>query len=151
MLLLQYCIGMYYNHYYQFLLLQSDVLSNIQAASFHIYKLFFLFIKDKKYLKEKFDIEVKKEKQQVVELGGLRIIGTERHESRRIDNQLRGRAGRQGDPGSSVFYLSADDDLTRIFGGDRLKRMAELLKMDDDTSMNWKMFSRSVEGAQKTG
>jgi len=100
-------------------------------------------------LKEKFDIEVKKEKQQVVELGGLRIIGTERHESRRIDNQLRGRAGRQGDPGSSVFYLSADDDLTRIFGGDRLKRMAELLKMDDDTSMNWKMFSRSVEGAQK--
>ena len=65
-------------------------------------------------LKAKFDKDVKQEKEQVVELGGLRIIGTERHESRRIDNQLRGRAGRQGDPGSSVFYISADDDLARV-------------------------------------
>lgn len=100
-------------------------------------------------LKEDFDKEVKQEKQQVVELGGLRIIGTERHESRRIDNQLRGRAGRQGDPGSSVFYISADDDLSRVFGSDKLKRMAEFLKLDHDTAINWKFFSRSVEAAQK--
>ncbi len=100
-------------------------------------------------LKAKFDAEVKKEKQEVIELGGLRIIGTERHESRRIDNQLRGRAGRQGDPGSSVFYISADDDLSRVFGSDRLKRMAEIFKLDSDTAINWKFFSRSVESAQK--
>ena len=99
--------------------------------------------------KKKFDEEVKKEKEQVVELGGLRIIGTERHESRRIDNQLRGRAGRQGDPGSSVFYISADDDLSRVFGSERLKRMAEMFKLEEDTSINWKFFSRSVETAQK--
>jgi len=89
------------------------------------------------------------EKEQVVALGGLRIIGTERHESRRIDNQLRGRSGRQGDPGSSVFYISADDDLSRVFGSDRLKRMAEIFKLDEDMSINWKMFSRNVENAQK--
>ena len=100
-------------------------------------------------LKAKFDEQVKKEKEQVVALGGLRIIGTERHESRRIDNQLRGRAGRQGDPGSSVFYISADDDLSRVFGSERLKRMAEIFKLDSDTSINWKFFSRSVETAQK--
>ena len=100
-------------------------------------------------LKAKFDEETKKEKEQVAELGGLRIIGTERHESRRIDNQLRGRAGRQGDPGSSVFYISADDDLSRVFGSERLKRMAEVLKLEDDTSINWKFFSSSVETAQK--
>ena len=100
-------------------------------------------------LKAKFDEQVKKEKEQVVALGGLRIIGTERHESRRIDNQLRGRAGRQGDPGSSVFYISADDDLSRVFGSDRLKRMAEIFKLDSDTSINWRFFSRSVETAQK--
>ena len=100
-------------------------------------------------IKKKFDEEVKKEKAEVVELGGLRIIGTERHESRRIDNQLRGRAGRQGDPGSSIFYISADDDLSRVFGSERLKRMAEIFKLDADTSINWKFFSRSVETAQK--
>lgn len=100
-------------------------------------------------LKAKFDEEVKKEKQEVVALGGLRIIGTERHESRRIDNQLRGRAGRQGDPGSSIFYISADDDLSRVFGSERLKKMAEVFKLDADTAINWKFFSRSVETAQK--
>lgn len=99
-------------------------------------------------LLEKFDKEVKKEKEEVVKLGGLKIIGTERHESRRIDNQLRGRAGRQGDPGYSVFYISADDDLARIFGSERLKKMAEMLKLEEDTSINWKFFSRSVESAQ---
>ena len=100
-------------------------------------------------LKKKFDEEVKKEKREVVGLGGLRIIGTERHESRRIDNQLRGRAGRQGDPGSSIFYISADDDLSRVFGSERLKSMAAAFKLDVDTSINWKFFSRSVENAQK--
>ncbi len=99
--------------------------------------------------KEKFDKQVKAEKEEVMKLGGLRIIGTERHESRRIDNQLRGRAGRQGDVGSSVFYISADDDLSRVFGSERLKRMAEFLKLEDDVSINWKFFSRSVENAQK--
>jgi len=100
-------------------------------------------------LKAKFDEQVKEEKQKVMELGGLRIIGTERHESRRIDNQLRGRAGRQGDVGSSVFYLSADDDLSRVFGSERLKRMAEFLKLDSDTAINWKFFSKNIENAQK--
>ena len=100
-------------------------------------------------LKAKFDEEVKAEKAKVVELGGLRIIGTERHESRRIDNQLRGRAGRQGDPGSSVFYISADDDLSRVFGSERLKSMANMLKLEEDTAINWKFFSRSVETAQR--
>ena len=100
-------------------------------------------------LKAKYDEEVKKEKEKVKNLGGLRIIGTERHESRRIDNQLRGRAGRQGDPGSSVFYISADDDLARVFGSERLKRMAEVFKLEADTSINWKFFSKSIENAQK--
>ncbi len=102
-----------------------------------------------KTLKAKFDEEVKAEKQEVLALGGLKIIGTERHESRRIDNQLRGRAGRQGDPGTSVFYISADDDLSRIFGSDKLKKMAQLLNINDDVSINWKLFSRSVETAQR--
>ena len=100
-------------------------------------------------IKKGIDEEVKQEKEKVVALGGLRIIGTERHESRRIDNQLRGRAGRQGDPGSSIFYLSADDDLSRVFGSERLKKMAEVFKLDADTAINWKFFSRSVENAQK--
>lgn len=100
-------------------------------------------------LKAKFDKDVKAEKVQVVELGGLRIIGTERHESRRIDNQLRGRAGRQGDPGSSVFYISADDDLARVFGSERLKRMADFFKLEEDVSINYKFFSNSIESAQK--
>lgn len=100
-------------------------------------------------LKAKFDVEVKKEKEEVIKLGGLKIIGTERHESRRIDNQLRGRAGRQGDPGSSIFYISADDDLTRIYGGEMMKKLANALKLDPDTSMNFKLFSHSVETAQK--
>ena len=100
-------------------------------------------------LKAKFDEEVKEEKQKVMELGGLRIIGTERHESRRIDNQLRGRAGRQGDIGSSIFYISADDDLSRVFGSERLKKMAAFLKLEDDVAINWKFFSKSVENAQR--
>ncbi len=99
--------------------------------------------------KDKYDDIIKEEKAKVQALGGLRIIGTERHESRRIDNQLRGRAGRQGDPGESVFYISADDDLARVFGSERLKRMAEVLRLDNDTSINWKFFSRNIETAQR--
>ena len=89
----------------------------------------------------------------VVELGGLAVIGTERHESRRIDNQLRGRSGRQGDPGYSRFFLSADDDLLKRFGGDRFKRMLEMITTqkgsDTETPLDYKMFSKMVLRAQK--
>jgi preprotein translocase subunit SecA len=88
----------------------------------------------------------------VVELGGLAVLGTERHESRRIDNQLRGRSGRQGDPGYSRFYLSADDELMRRFGGDRFKRMLEMVTLtkgsDSETPLDFKMFSKLVMRAQ---
>ena len=89
------------------------------------------------------------EKRKVVTLGGLHIIGTERHESRRIDNQLRGRAGRQGDPGSSVFYVSMEDELVRRFGGDQMKRLVQFFKVDENTPFQFKMLSRSIEAAQK--
>ncbi len=89
------------------------------------------------------------EHEQVVGLGGLHIIGTERHEARRIDNQLRGRAGRQGDPGSSRFFLSLDDDLMRIFGGDRLKGAMQRLGMEEGVPIESRMVSRSIERAQK--
>ncbi len=85
----------------------------------------------------------------VTELGGLCILGTERHEARRIDNQLRGRAGRQGDPGESVFFVSMEDDLMRLFGGDRLKAMMERLKVPDDVPLENRIVSRSIESAQK--
>ncbi len=84
----------------------------------------------------------------VVELGGLHIIGTERHEARRIDNQLRGRAGRQGDPGSSRFYVSLEDDIVRRFGGDRIKGFMEWAGMDEDTPIENALVNRSIEGAQ---
>ncbi len=85
----------------------------------------------------------------VAALGGLRVIGTERHESRRIDNQLRGRSGRQGDPGSSRFYVSFDDNLMRIFGSDRMKKMVSTLGMQDDDPIENRMLTRSIEQAQK--
>ncbi len=85
----------------------------------------------------------------VAKVGGLHVIGTERHESRRIDNQLRGRAGRQGDPGSSQFYVSMEDDLMRIFGGDRLKSVMERLGLPEDMPIENGMISKSIEGAQK--
>jgi preprotein translocase subunit SecA len=85
----------------------------------------------------------------VVELGGLHIIGTERHESRRIDNQLRGRSGRQGDPGSSRFYVALDDELMRIFGGERIRSTMELFKLDDDTPIEAGILTKSIENAQK--
>lgn len=85
----------------------------------------------------------------VKDLGGLYVIGTERHESRRIDNQLRGRSGRQGDPGVSQFYISMEDDLMRIFGGDRMKRIMESMNVPEDMPVESRVISKSIEGAQK--
>ncbi len=89
------------------------------------------------------------EKAKVVELGGLHIIGTERHESRRIDNQLRGRSGRQGDPGSSVFFISLEDDLARLFGGERLKGVMSFFKWDEDEPITQRIITKTIENAQK--
>ncbi|WP_448587520.1 preprotein translocase subunit SecA [Thermocrinis sp.] len=89
------------------------------------------------------------EKKKVVELGGLLVIGTERHESRRIDNQLRGRAGRQGDPGESRFVLSLEDDLLRLFGGDRVKKMMEFLKIPEGEPIESRMVTKAIQNAQK--
>ncbi|MDE6399127.1 MAG: preprotein translocase subunit SecA [Clostridiales bacterium] len=93
--------------------------------------------------------EADEEKEKVIAVGGLRIIGTERHESRRIDNQLRGRAGRQGDIGSSIFYLSMEDDLLRLFGGDRMKRIAEMFHADEDTPFSMKLLTKQIANAQR--
>ncbi len=100
-------------------------------------------------LKAKFDVIVEKEREEVRKLGGLHIIGTERHEARRIDNQLRGRAGRQGDPGSSRFFISLEDDLMRLFGSDRLTKIVEALGMDEDQPIEHNMLSNAIENAQK--
>ncbi|MBR6444328.1 MAG: preprotein translocase subunit SecA [Firmicutes bacterium] len=100
-------------------------------------------------LNQKFTEERADEQKKVIELGGLCIIGTERHESRRIDNQLRGRSGRQGDPGSSRFCISLEDDLMRLFGGERMKSIVEKLGVADDEPIEAKMISRSIESAQK--
>ena len=91
-----------------------------------------------------------KEKEEVIALGGLHIIGTERHESRRIDNQLRGRSGRQGDPGSSLFFISLEDDLARRFGGERLQGIYSMFKLNEDDALQSKMLSKSIENAQRT-
>ena len=93
--------------------------------------------------------ECAENREKVLKAGGLFILGTERHESRRIDNQLRGRAGRQGDPGASEFYLSLDDDLMRLFGGDKLKSMMKILKIDEDEDIRHKQITKSVENAQR--
>lgn len=98
---------------------------------------------------DKFSEEIKSDAEEVREAGGLYIIGTERHESRRIDNQLRGRAGRQGDPGKSRFYLSLEDNLIRIFGGDRMAAIMSRFNIDEDTPLEAKMLTRSIENAQK--
>lgn len=89
------------------------------------------------------------EKEKVVALGGLRIIGTERHESRRIDNQLRGRSGRQGDPGSTVFYISMEDDVARIFGGDKMKAIAQTFNLGDDVPISNGIITKQIEKAQR--
>jgi len=84
----------------------------------------------------------------VIELGGVHVIGTERHEARRIDNQLRGRSGRQGDPGSSQFFVSLEDDLIRVFGGERIKSLMETLKIPDNQPIEARMVSKAIESAQ---
>ena len=99
---------------------------------------------------EKHREEISGEADKVREAGGLFIIGTERHESRRIDNQLRGRAGRQGDPGETRFYISLEDDLMRLFGGDRIQNMMEKFDLDEDTPIENKMLTRAIENAQTT-
>jgi preprotein translocase subunit SecA len=102
----------------------------------------------KQALEEAYRI-TEEEKKKVIELGGLLVIGTERHESRRIDNQLRGRAGRQGDPGESRFILSLEDDLLRLFGGDRVKKMMEFLKIPEGEPIESRMVTKAIENAQK--
>ena len=102
-----------------------------------------------KELENKFDEEIKDEKQKVIDAGGLKIIGTERHESRRIDNQLRGRSGRQGDPGDSQFFIALDDDLMKIFGGNKVAKIYDTLGADEDMPIKSKILSSTVESAQK--
>ncbi len=113
-------------------------------------------LKGKEYTKNEWDNALDQykslcatEKDKVIEAGGLHILGTERHESRRIDNQLRGRSGRQGDPGSSRFYLSLEDDLLRIFGSDRISGLMGKLGMEEDVPIEHRMVSRAIENAQK--
>ena len=101
-----------------------------------------------KQLLEESKNELRDEQQSVIEAGGLHIIGTERHESRRIDNQLRGRAGRQGDPGSTRFYISLEDDLMRLFAGDKVKTIIETLKMPEDEPLEAGMLTKTIETAQ---
>ena len=100
-------------------------------------------------LEKKYKEEIQEEADKVREAGGLYILGTERHDSRRIDNQLRGRSGRQGDPGESQFYLSLEDDLMRLFGGERMQAMMSRLTDDEDMPIESKMISRTVESSQK--
>jgi len=102
-----------------------------------------------KDLAEQLKAQTAKEHDEVTALGGLHILGTERHESRRIDNQLRGRGGRQGDPGSSIFYLSLEDELMRIFGSDRISRMMETLGMKEGEQIEHRWLSKAIENAQK--
>ncbi|NLP00096.1 MAG: preprotein translocase subunit SecA [Clostridiaceae bacterium] len=102
-----------------------------------------------KDLYEKLKKETDKEKEMVIKAGGLKIIGTERHESRRIDNQLRGRSGRQGDPGESRFYISLEDDLMRLFGSERMERMVDALGLDENQPIEAKLLSNAIESAQK--
>ncbi len=105
-------------------------------------------LEEQQYL-ERYEDEVKADRQKVLDAGGLAIIGTERHESRRIDNQLRGRSGRQGDIGQSQFYISIEDDLMRRFGGDTLQNMMDKIGMDDSMPIELKMISKSLENSQK--
>jgi preprotein translocase subunit SecA len=100
-------------------------------------------------IRQEYEVVTDREHEEVVQLGGLHVIGTERHESRRIDNQLRGRAGRQGDPGSTKFFLSLQDNLLRIFGGDRVAGLMDAFKVEPDMPIESGMLTRSLEGAQK--
>ena len=100
-------------------------------------------------VRAEYDVVVKQDEEQVRKAGGLHVIGTERHESRRVDNQLRGRAGRQGDPGSTRFFLSLEDNLLRIFGGDRVAGLMNAFRVEEDMPIESGMLTRSLEGAQK--
>ena len=100
-------------------------------------------------LEAKFDEQIKEEKEKVIAAGGLKIIGTERHESRRIDNQLRGRSGRQGDPGESKFYIALEDDLMKIFGGNAISKVYNTLGADEDMPIEARIISKAVESAQR--
>ena len=100
-------------------------------------------------LHDQFKAERKEEQEKVVSLGGLCIIGTERHESRRIDNQLRGRSGRQGDPGQTQFFIALEDELVRLFGGERMQKLVERMGLEEDEAIEAGMLSRAIEGAQK--
>ena len=102
-----------------------------------------------KAIRQEYEAFTKREHNEVIGCGGLHVIGTERHESRRIDNQLRGRAGRQGDPGSTKFFLSLEDNLLRIFGGDRVAGLMEAFRVEEDMPIESGMLTRSLEGAQK--
>jgi preprotein translocase subunit SecA len=100
-------------------------------------------------IRQEYEVYTQQEHEEVVKLGGLHVIGTERHESRRIDNQLRGRAARQGDPGSTKFFLSLQDNLLRIFGGDRVAGLMNAFRVEEDMPIESGMLTRSLEGAQK--
>ena len=100
-------------------------------------------------LQEKYNEDIKEERQKVIQTGGLKIIGTERHESRRIDNQLRGRSGRQGDAGESRFYISLEDDLMKLFGGDMVTNVYNTLKADENMPIQMGLLSKAIESAQK--
>ncbi|MGL5835039.1 MAG: preprotein translocase subunit SecA [Waterburya sp.] len=102
-----------------------------------------------KMVRQEYEVLTNAEHEEVVTNGGLHVIGTERHESRRVDNQLRGRAGRQGDPGSTRFFLSLQDNLLRIFGGDRVEKLMDMMRVEDDMPIESKMLTNSLEGAQK--
>ena len=96
-----------------------------------------------------FKAQIAPEAEAVRNAGGLAIIGTERHDSRRIDNQLRGRAGRQGDPGNTQFFVSLEDDLMRLFGGERISTLMDTFRVEEDMPLESSMLSRTIEGAQK--
>ncbi|MBO6233162.1 MAG: preprotein translocase subunit SecA [Clostridia bacterium] len=102
-----------------------------------------------KKLVEKYDEKIKEEKEKVIAVGGLKIIGTERHESRRIDNQLRGRAGRQGDVGESKFYIALEDDMMKIYGGPKIAQIFDFMKVDENMPIDSKMITKQLESAQK--
>jgi len=102
-----------------------------------------------KMVRKEYEVFTDAEHEEVITNGGLHVIGTERHESRRVDNQLRGRAGRQGDPGSTRFFLSLQDNLLRIFGGDRVEKLMDMMRVEDDMPIESKMLTNSLEGAQK--
>ena len=105
--------------------------------------------KEYKEIYDKLDVKVQEDREKVIAAGGLKIIGTERHESRRIDNQLRGRSGRQGDVGESRFYISLEDKLMKLFGGERIQMVADMIKMDEDMPLEMKMLTSTIANAQK--